>query len=1365
MSDPPPSPADPARTAELEAAARHAVYRRTDRLFVWLLLGQWGVAVVLAAILSPLTWNGSAVGAHPHVWAAVALGGLVVALPVGLARVRPGQAVTRHVFAAAQLMTSGVLIHLTGGRIETHFHVFGSLALLSFYKDWRVLVTASLVTATDHFARGWVWPESIYGTAVGVHWRWVEHAGWVVLIDIFLGYSCLRAVRDIRAVAEREAALEAAREGVEAVVRTRTAELRRSEEWFRSAFDYSAIGMALVSREGRFLGVNPALSEITGYAEAELLARTYRDITHPDDLSEQAAWEDKLLAGDVRSYQMEKRYFRKDGGVVWVLLSVSGANPDGKSAARFIAQIQDITERKKAVEEIRAGRAFTQAVLDSLAAHIAVLDSRGTIVAVNAAWDRFARSNAGMPSACGLGVNYLDVCRSAAGPCADEAHAVADGLSRVLAHAADAFALEYPCHSPDEERWFAVDVTPLCDRSAGVVVSHQNVTSRKHAEAERDRLFTEALTLMCVAGYDGRFRRVNPVWEATFGFSVDEYLARPFLEFVHPDDRDRTAAEVAKVAAGERTRDFTIRGLCKDGRFRWVSWNASTLDRTQFFATGQDITDRKAAVDDLERARRQLVDAIESLDAGFVMYGPDERLVVCNTRYKEIYAGCAHKMTPGTPYRDILEAFCESGGHAHTGLSPAAWVAGRLAAHRNPGPPAEQWLADRWVRISDRRTSDGGVVSLRTDVTALKRAQEAAESANKAKGEFLANVSHEIRTPLNAVLGLTELVLRTDLTRDQREYLTAARQSAQGLLAVINDVLDFSKIDAGKLDLDPAPFSLRAAVDEVLRLAALAAAGKGVEVVADIGPEVPDDVVGDVSRLRQILTNLVGNAVKFTPAGEVVVRVEPVPASGPPRFAFAVRDTGIGIPADKLRAVFEPFTQADGSTTRRYGGTGLGLAISHRLVRLMGGGEVRVASEPGRGSEFRFDLPFGRASGSAASWVARPPAALVNAPVLVAAANPTARRVIADYLREWGAAPTAADPPDAGRELRRAADAGNPYLLAVLEASGSGEPADGFEPCLKFVLLTGPNRDAPRVALPSGAVSQDLSKPVKSADLLRAVAAVLRASTATPPGQPLPPPPPVRRPLKVLVAEDNPVNQMVMSRLLERDGHAVVLANHGGEAVEAFDREPFDLILMDVQMPEMDGFEATRAIRQRQAALGRATPIVAMTAHAMTGDRERCLDAGMDDYLPKPFPLDDLARVLAWATDLAEQNGPARPPAPPAADPPRHDFAAALARLSGDRKLFADLAALFRTELPQALEELRRTAAGEDAAGFRRAIHSLKGSAGYVGGTAVAAVAREMETLAGAGAVAAAFGHLPRLEAELDRLLAALADVTRPGSA
>jgi PAS domain S-box-containing protein len=1338
-------------------------------LFAWLLLGQWGVAVLLALILSLLTWTGSTAGTHPHVWAAVGLGGLVVALPVGLARLRPGEPLTRHVVAAAQLMMSGVLIHLTGGRIETHVHVFGSLALLSFYKDWRVLVTASAVTAADHFARGWVWPESIDGTAVGVHWRWVEHAGWVLLIDIFLGYSCVRAVRDIRAVAEREAALEAAREGVEAVVRTRTAELRRSEEWFRSAFDDSAIGMAVVAGNGRFLAVNPALCAITGYTEAELLDRTHLDITHPDDHSGPVAPADRSPDRSpdraVRSYQMEKRYVRKDGGVVWVLLSVSEANPDGKSAARFIAQIQDITERKQAVEEIRAGRAFTQAVLDSLAAHIAVLDSRGTIVAVNAAWERFAASNAGEPSACGLGVNYLAVCRSAAGPCSTEARLVADGLSRVLEHSADSFALEYPCDSPDEEQWFAVDVTPLCDRSAGVVVSHQNITARKRAEAERDRLFTESLTLMCVAGYDGRFRRVNPVWQATFGFTVDEYLARPFLDFVHPDDRARTAAEVAKVAAGERTRDFTIRGLCKDGTFRWVAWNANSLDRTQFFATGQDITERKAAVDDLERARQQLVDAIESLDAGFVMYGPDERLVVCNTRYKEIYAGCAHKMTPGTPYREILEAFCESGGHAHTGLTAAAWVAGRLEAHRNPGPPVEQWLADRWVRIGDRRTSDGGVVSLRTDVTALKRAQEAAEAANKAKGEFLANVSHEIRTPLNAVLGLTELALRTDLTREQREYLSTAKQSAEGLLAVINDVLDFSKIEAGKLDLDPAPFSLRSAVDEVLRLAALGAEAKGVELVADIGPGVPDDVVGDVSRLRQILTNLVGNAVKFTPAGEVVVRVEAAAGPAAPRFAFAVRDTGVGIPADKLRAIFEPFTQADGSTTRRYGGTGLGLAISARLVRLMGGGDIRVASEPGRGSEFGFDLPFGRASGSSASWVARPPAALLDAPVLVAVANPTVRRVLADYLREWGGKPSPAEPQTAGAELRRAADAGTPYLLAVVEPGGDGEPPRRLEPCRKFIVLAYSQHSGPTVPLPEGAVAQNLTKPVKSADLLRAVAAVLRASEAVPHGHPAAVAQvPVRRSLKVLVAEDNPVNQMVMSRLLERDGHTAVVANHGGEAVEAFDREPFDLILMDVQMPEMDGFEATRRIRERQAAGGRMTPIVAMTAHAMTGDRERCLDAGMDDYLPKPFPLDDLARVLAWATDLADRSPPDPPPAP-VPEPAGHDIPAALVRLGGDRTLFADLAALFRAELPQVLAELRRSAADADAAGLRRVVHGLKGSAAYVGGTGVSAVAREMETLAANGAVADAFGHLPRLEAELGRLLTALEEFSRPGSA
>jgi CheY-like chemotaxis protein/HPt (histidine-containing phosphotransfer) domain-containing protein len=383
----------------------------------------------------------------------------------------------------------------------------------------------------------------------------------------------------------------------------------------------------------------------------------------------------------------------------------------------------------------------------------------------------------------------------------------------------------------------------------------------------------------------------------------------------------------------------------------------------------------------------------------------------------------------------------------------------------------------------------------------------------------------------------------------------------------------------------------------------------------------------------------------------------------------------------------------------------------------------------------------------------------------VATENRTTRRVIADYLREWGAKPDLVEPREAEGELRRTAAEGNPYLVAILEFFGAVGNEQGVldwsqsQPplCLKFVTLTCPNRTQPKVALPPGSVTQELTKPVKSADLLRAVTAVLRTSGVIPSAQTVAPPPPAPHALRVLVAEDNPVNQMVISRLLERDGHSVVMANHGGEAVEAYEREPFDLILMDVQMPEVDGFEATRMIRERQAAVGRTTPIVAMTAHAMKGDRERCLETGMDDYLPKPIPLDDLARVLAWASDLACQKQPPTE-VPIVTLSPQHDFSTALARLGGDRKLFCELAELFQSELPQILSDLRRTAAAEDAVTFRRVIHSLKGSSGYVGGSEVSAISLEMETLAANGDVTEAFNHLPRLEKALDRLLKSLTE-------
>ena len=779
---------------------------------------------------------------------------------------------------------------------------------------------------------------------------------------------------------------------------------------------------------------------------------------------------------------------------------------------------------------------------------------------------------------------------------------------------------------------------------------------RRRAQDELDRFFALTLDMLCVAGFDGYFKRVNPAWQRTLGYTETELLSRPYLDLVHPDDRDATAREAQKTAEGSNILYFENRYRHKDGTYRWLLWAATPYPQQQVvYATARDITEHKAAEETLAQYARDL-----------------------------------------------------------------------QRTHRE--------VEDQAARLAQL-------------VKELEVAKRKAEDATEAKSAFLANMSHEVRTPLNAILGMAALAQKTRLTDEQRDYVDTIRAAGEALLGVINDILDFSKIEARRLDLEHAAFEVRESVADSVKVLALRAAEKGLELACHVATDVPETLLGDAGRLRQVLLNVIGNAVKFTSQGEVVLEVT-TEASGPESVTlhFAVRDTGIGIAPEKQQQIFQAFTQADVSTTRRYGGTGLGLAIALRLVELMQG-RMWVESTVGRGSTFHWTAVFERAPAPARATRSRRPTRLHGLRVLVVDDNATNRRILQEMLASWQMKPSlVADAGAALDELHRASPTKRRFDVVIVD--GQMPDVDGFAlardikrdrhlQSTPVVMLTAAGRSDDIARCRRIGIEHYLVKPVKQSDLLDTFTTMFGASTGTPrraqtekrAGR-------ARRRLRVLIAEDNAVNRKLVTRLLAKRGHRVEAVDNGRAAVAAVDaaRKPFDVALMDVQMPEMSGFEATQAIRDREGSRGIHLPIIALTAHAMQGDRARCLDAGMDGYVSKPIDVDEMIAAV-------ERFGTAKPAPrtaekrPPAASPAKavFDEQRALSHTAGDRRLMKEMIALFRTDAPTYIRSINTALRRRDSAALRMAAHGVKGALATVGSERGREIANELEQLAIAG--------------------------------
>ena len=892
-----------------------------------------------------------------------------------------------------------------------------------------------------------------------------------------------------------------------------------------------------------------------------------------------------------------------------------------------------------------------------------------------------------------------------------------------------------------------------------------------------------------VAITDGRgtIEWVNAAFEWTTGYSAAEAVGRSAMEVFADRGIDASVRERLRraVARGEVFK-AEVGGLTRNGAQAWVALEVQPVCDASgvvvnYIAVANDVTERRQmweALRQSEQRNRLIVDtsldAVATIDASGMVAG-------WNPQAETIF-GRPRALAIGSPFvvsyvsRDDREAVKQSlADTLHCKATAPTTRRLEITALRSDGAafPAE-------LSISPIRTAAGPACSIfirdisqrREFERELREAKESAEAASKAKSEFVANMSHEIRTPLNGVIGVTELLLGTELTPRQRRYVELTKSSADMLLAVINQILDFSKIEAGKLELEMIEFDLPMVVEDAVEILAQRATRKRLELACQIDPEVRCSVHGDPDRLRQVLINLINNAIKFTDTGEVAVRVGLDSQTEKELVVrISVRDTGIGIPADRLDRLFRSFSQLDASTTRKYGGSGLGLAISRQLTELMGG-QIGVTSEPGRGSTFWFTVKLGRGKGVVSKQA---PTALHGLRVLAVDDNATNRNILGEQLSGWGMrVSTVADAGVALEQLRSAAASGEPYQLAILDMLMPGMDGNQLarnirsNPALKdtrLVMLT--SLESPTDAADPAAAGLDglLVKPVRQSQLLDALLRVMtRAAGCPAPGvaEPLLQPARVQHTgARVLLAEDNEVNQLIAVEVLSKRGFACEVANTGRKAVEAALGGGFDLVLMDCHMPEMDGFQATAAIRQSEALKGNGDriPIVALTANALKGDRERCLAAGMDGYVSKPiYPTKLLAAIDAALAGRKSGESQAAPIAPePATDVPRSiDAASLLDRCVGSIELALKVLSQFESKLADDVRAIESSIAAADSATLVRAAHTLKGTAANLSARSLSSVAAEIEQMARAQDLAAAARATDRLWLQARECLAEL---------
>ncbi len=1126
------------------------------------------------------------------------------------------------------------------------------------------------------------------------------------------------------------------------------------------AVEQSGSTIVISDVDGNIEYANKKFSETTGYTLEEAIGRNPRVLksgyTSSDEYKK--LWDTILAGGEWRGEFHNKK---KNGDLYWESATISPILNESGKITHFLAVKEDITARKEALEALSASEAQMRAFFSAMTDVIIVYDSEGRYLMIAPT----NQAKLSRPPVDLLGKTVTEMFPS------DQAAFFLENIHRTL-KTGEMSSVEYRLMIDEKQVWFSALVSPMTNDS--VIWVARDITDRKQAEeslaVERNLLTTLINNIpdfIYVKDMEGRKIISNIAdMHGSGGQTMEEVIGKTDFDTFPPelaarfwaDDKSVLDSGVPIVSREEPGRD------CQ-GNPIWVSTTKVPLHDGNgrimgLVGVGRDITEQKKIALETNRQKQYFEALVQNSPVAIVVLDNDEKIISSNPAFEQLF-GYLNTEILGENLDTLitnLETREEAARYTQTVVTQSVHAIGKRKRKDDSLVDVEIFGVPVFV--------DGqkiGTLAMYHDISELVRAQREAEESNRAKSEFLANMSHEIRTPMNGVIGMLELALDTQLTSEQTDYLQTSLHSAEALLSLLNDILDFSKIEAGRLELEAINFSLRNSVEDVAYTLAKRAQDKGLEMACLVDPDLASSLRGDPGRLRQILVNLVGNAIKFTHQGEVVIRAEPKEETDQIiTVHFSVQDTGIGIPYERQAAVFERFTQADGTTTRTYGGTGLGLTISKQLVEAMGG-TIGLESKPGIGTTFWFDLQFEKLiqekRGVTGPLISSGPVNLTHARVLIVDDNQTNRMVLIKNVESLGSRVDAVPSGAKGIEsLRNASRTGDPYHVVLLDMQMPG--MDGEQTAraiksdpsikdVKILILTSMGQRGDASRLEAVGCSGYLLKPVKQQMLFDAVLAVLgrnedeTASLIT------------RHVLsekrnagiRLLLAEDNPVNQKLAVILLQKAGYLVDAVETGVEAFEKVTTNPYSAVLMDVQMPEMDGFESTRLIRAWETQNGQHIPIIAMTAHAMAGDRDRCIDAGMDDYVTKPLePRVLFAAIDRWIMNTEPKKAPDQiatedsivdvpldisgdlgrdwlgesepistlnPEPIPAMSLSNNklpaDLESALFRFGGDRVFLKEMCQEFKDHLPARMEEFNSAMQVGDIKTIGRLAHNLKG--------------------------------------------------------